>query len=31
LTIIQGKTVAMLTNPTSVDGSMRPLFDRIIA
>jgi len=28
---IKGKTVAMLTNPTSVDGSMQPLFDRIIS
>lgn len=28
---IKGKTVAMLTNPTSVDGKMRPLFDRILA
>jgi len=27
---IRGKTVAMLTNPTSVDGKMQPLFDRII-
>jgi uncharacterized protein YbbC (DUF1343 family) len=28
---ISGKTVAMLTNPTSVDGEMQPLFDRIIS
>ena len=28
---IRGKTVAMLTNPTSVDGKMQPLFDRIIS
>jgi uncharacterized protein YbbC (DUF1343 family) len=28
---IQGKTVAMLTNPTSVDGRMQPLFDRILS
>ena len=28
---IKGKTVAMLTNPTSVDGKMQPLFDRIIS
>lgn len=27
---IRGKTVAMLTNPTSVDGQMQPLFDKII-
>ena len=28
---IRGKTVAMLTNPTSVDGKMQPLFDKIIS
>lgn len=28
---IKDKTVVMLTNPTSVDGKMRPLFDRILA
>lgn len=28
---IKGKTVAMLTNPTSVDGKMQPLFDRILS
>jgi uncharacterized protein YbbC (DUF1343 family) len=28
---IRNKTVAMLTNPTSVDGKMQPLFDRILA
>lgn len=28
---IKDKNVAMLTNPTSVDGKMRPLFDRILA
>jgi uncharacterized protein YbbC (DUF1343 family) len=28
---ISNKTIAMLTNPTSVDGKMRPLFDRILA
>lgn len=28
---IKGKTVVMLTNPTSVDGKMQPLFDRILA
>ena len=27
---IKGKGVGMLTNPTSVDGSMTPLFDKII-
>ena len=27
---IRGKKVGMLTNPTSVDGSMTLLFDRII-
>ena len=27
---IKGKTVAMLTNPSSVDGKMEPLYDRII-
>ncbi len=26
----RGKTVAMLTNPTSTDGTMRPIFERII-
>ena len=30
LEICRGKSVAMLTNPTSTDGDMRPLFDRII-
>jgi outer membrane lipoprotein-sorting protein len=28
---IKDKNVVMLTNPTSVDGKMRPLFDRILA
>ena len=28
---VKGKTVAMLTNPSSVDGKMQPLVDRIIA
>lgn len=28
---IKGKTVAMLTNPTSVDAQMQPLFDRILS
>lgn len=28
---IRGKSVAMLTNPTSVDGQMQPLFDRVIS
>jgi uncharacterized protein YbbC (DUF1343 family) len=28
---IRNKTVAMLTNPTSVDGKMQPLFDRILS
>ena len=28
---IKDKTVVMLTNPTSVDGKMKPLFDRILA
>lgn len=28
---IRGKSVAMLTNPTSVDGNMAPLFERILA
>ena len=28
---IKDKTVVMLTNPTSVDGKMQPLFDRILA
>lgn len=27
---ISGKNVAMLTNPTSVDGKMVPIFERII-
>ena len=31
MTKITNKTVAMLTNPTSVDGQMTPLFDRIIS
>lgn len=24
------KTIAMLTNPTSTDGTMRPIFERIL-
>lgn len=28
---ITGKTVAILTNPTSVNGKMEPLFDKIIS
>lgn len=27
---LKGKSVAMLTNPTSVDGRMKPLFERIL-
>ena len=27
---VRGKTVAMLTNPTSVDARMQPLFERIL-
>ena len=27
---ISNKTIAMLTNPTSVDSNMRPLFDRLL-
>jgi uncharacterized protein YbbC (DUF1343 family) len=27
---IKGKKVGMLTNPTSVDGTMSPLFNKII-
>ena len=30
LNLSRGKSIAMLTNPTSTDGDMRPLFDRII-
>ena len=31
MSVLKNKRVAMLTNPTSVDGSMQPLFDRIIS
>lgn len=30
LTVIENKSIAILTNPTSIDGKMRPLFQRIL-
>lgn len=30
LQVLSNKTIAMLTNPTSIDSTMRPLFERIL-
>jgi uncharacterized protein YbbC (DUF1343 family) len=30
LTVVSNKTIAILTNPTSIDSTMRPLFERIL-
>lgn len=30
LQVVSNKTIAILTNPTSIDSTMRPLFERIL-
>lgn len=30
LQVVSNKTIAILTNPTSIDSTLRPLFERIL-